>query len=156
MWKLFFAKHITLFPLNAAVWLCISCFQIFLDWSCGAVSSISQILKTAWMLHKIILNIAFKRHLTTIYAVTMLFSHISSYKEELYVNHNLLNGDESLIFYRRYCVLGWVVSFRGEVLFGQIQCLRINKQHKCVGKRVLWTSAALKTLFLCQLHDRDG
>lgn len=93
------------------------------------------------MLHKIILNIALTRQLTTIYAVTMLCSHISSYKVELYVNHNLLKGDESLIFYRRYCILGWVVSFCGEELFGQIQCLRINKQHKSVGKRVLWSVA---------------
>lgn len=108
------------------------------------------------MLHKIILKIAFERQLTTIYVVTMLFSHISSYKVELYVNHILLKGDESLIFYKRYCILGWVVSFCGEELFGQIQCLRINKQLKCVGKRVLWTSTALKTLFLCQLHDRGG
>lgn len=74
MWKLFLPNisHIPLFPLNTAVWLYISCFQILLDWSCGALSSISQILKIAWTLHKIILNIALARQLTTIYACCSL------------------------------------------------------------------------------------
>lgn len=108
------------------------------------------------MLHKRILNIALARQLTIIYAVTMLFSHINSYKVELYGNHNFFKGDESLVFYRRYCILGRVVSFCGEELFGQIHCLRINKQHESVDKRALWTSAALKTFFLCLLRGRDG
>lgn len=107
MWMLVLPNitHITLFPLNTAVWLCISCFRIWLDWSYGALSNISEVLKITWMLHKIILNIALARQLTTIYTVTMLFSHVSSYEVELCVNPNLLKGDESLIFTK--CVVYW-------------------------------------------------
>jgi len=37
--------HMTLFLLNIAVWQYISYFQILLDWSCEALSSISKIFK---------------------------------------------------------------------------------------------------------------
>lgn len=79
------------------------------------------------MLHRIILNNAAARQSATICAIIVLFSYISTYEVELYINRNLLYGDDSLIFYRRYWILEWIVSFCGEELFGQIQCLNFSK-----------------------------
>lgn len=157
MWMLVLPNitHITLFPLNTAVWLCISCFRIWLDWSYGALSNISEVLKITWMLHKIILNIALARQLTTIYTVTMLFSHVSSYEVELCVNPNLLKGDESLIFTK--CVVYWDGLFH----FVVRSCLvrfsaweLTNSTRAWAGE--FWGPVLHWRHFLCQLHDRDG
>jgi len=77
------------------------------------------------MLHKIILNIAAAGQFTTICAVIVLFSHISTCKVELYINHNF--REMIFEFSTEDWILEWVVAFCGVELSGQIQCLNFNK-----------------------------